>query len=136
MPPIRTLMKDKFQDPPEDKEVDINVMMPRILILDNTSEAIKAAEKVTEMLTYACTSLINANRDPQLCMSIINHVFERDRTLFVALNRGQKYDLDHFRLTMVALATAYEYICGGHMIQLSDPVDFDEIMELRMEGRA
>jgi len=127
------MKKPKNEEP---QEIDINVMMPRILILANTSDAIKSAEKITEMLTYACTSLINANRDPALCMSIINHVFERDRTLHVALNRGIKYDLDHFRLTMIALTTSYEHCCGGLMIEMSEPVDFESLLEMRAEGNA
>jgi len=108
-------------------EVDINVVMPRILIMKNDAACLRSAERLVEVLTQCCAAIISANRDASICMSMINHIYESNGTLRVALTLHAPHDIDHFRLTIIALATAYEEIMGGYQIELIDPVDFSNV---------
>ena len=127
-------MARKKKKPEIPEEIDINVVMPRILILKNDEACLRSAERIVELLAQCCAAIISANRDASICMGIVNHVYETNGTLRVALATHTPHDVDHFRMTMIALSTAYEEIMGGHQIELVDPVDFSGFDVMRMEG--
>ncbi len=114
-------------------EIDINVVMPRILIVKNDEACLRSAERLIEVLTQCCAAIISANRDASICMGMVNHVYENNGVLRVGLATHTPHDVDHFRMTMIALSTAYEEIMGGHQIELVDPVDFSGIDVVRAE---
>jgi hypothetical protein len=111
----------------KEREIDINVEMPRLLIAEDSEAAINRAEQLVQVMTATCAKLINQNKDVQLCMNMINHVFEHKNVLNIALNEGDAYDIEHFRMMIAALTFSYEEGMKGQQVRLVRPINFKEV---------
>lgn len=121
------MRKKKSPSLPEEIQVNMQVTMPRVLVDSQNQESVSRAEKVMEMLSHACLAIISANKDVQLCMNMLSFVSENDKTLHIALNQDKPFDIDHFRIMVIALTTSYEEIMGGFQVKIIQPIDFQQI---------
>jgi hypothetical protein len=104
----------------------IQVSMPRIVAQGGSKEDVDGVKDVMDMLARSCAFIISTNKDAQVCMNMINHVGKTDRHLEIAFNYGI-HDVDHFRILVGTVATAYEEIMNGHQIKLVEPIDFSPL---------
>jgi hypothetical protein len=114
----------------EEIEIDMNVSMPRILIDISSKKSKSNGESLVKVLSETCAAMIASNKDVQLCMDMINCIHEEDKVLHIAFNQDSAFDLDHFRIMIVALATAYENVMGGVQVKICQPLDFEKLEEL------
>jgi len=123
-------MPRKKKQKSTDIEVNLQIRMPRVMADKNDQESIANAEKVMEVVSQTCVSLISANKDVQLCMDMINFVGESKKSLNIAFNQNMSFDLDHFRIMMVALTASYEGVMNGMQIRIVPPLDFAKMEEM------
>lgn len=120
-------MKKKGKKRVDDIEVNMQIAMPRVLVDSREEGYTERAEKIMKVLSQSCLAMISANKDVQLCMNMINFVTERNKVLHIAFNQDKPFDVDHFRMLIIAITSAYEELMGGFQIKIESPIDFAQI---------
>lgn len=108
------------------KNMNLQVNMPRIVAKSESREDITNARNIMYMLSQSCAFIISMNKDPQVCMNMINHIGKTDKHLEIAINYGN-HDVDHFRTLIGTITTAYEEVMNGYQIKLVPPIDFSPL---------
>jgi len=120
-------VKKKGKPKMEDIEVNLRIAMPRVMVDSTDAEGSAKAEKIMEVLSQACLAMIQANKDAQLSMDMLSFVSESNKTLHISFKENEAFDLDHFRMLIVALTASYEGVMKGFQIKIVQPIDFSKI---------
>jgi len=123
-------VKNKGKPKIEQIKVNLQIAMPRVLINSADTEGSAKAEKIMEVLSQACLAMIQANKDAQLSMDMLSFVSESNKTLHISFKENEAFDLDHFRMLIIALTTSYEELMKGFQIKIVQPINSLETEQL------